>query len=162
MKERTSEMRFREVMGRFATGVAIVTGADPQGRPLGFTANAVASVSLDPLLVLVSVGRESASLPSLLETGRFALSFLGEGDEMLARRFAGDARGSRFERLDLEIKVTGAPVVRGGIAWLDCSLWKKVDAGDHVVLFGEVESCGLGRDADPLVFYRGEYRTVRP
>lgn len=162
MEGMSRESKFREVMGSFATGVAIVTGSDRRGRPIGFTANAVASVSLDPLLVLVSVGRDSASLPALLDTGRFALSFLGEGDEPLARRFAGDARETRFERLDLETKVTGAPVVRRAIAWLDCSVWNEVEAGDHVVVFGEVESCGLGRDARPLVFYRGGYGSVSP
>ncbi len=156
----TSPKQFREVMGHFATGVAVVTGSTRDGDAFGFTANAVASVSLDPLLVLVSVSRNSASLPLLLEAGHFALSFLGAEDEALARRFARDSRRTRFTGLDLAEGTTGAPVIRGAIAWVDCSVWKTVESGDHVVVFGEVEGCGVGSGGDPLIFHRGRFGTV--
>jgi len=159
--EMSASDRFRHVMGHFATGVAVVTGRDPEGSPLGFTANAVASVSLDPLLVLVAVDRSSTSLPMLLKQEAFALSFLSAGHEELARRFAAEVRENRFEGLPLRVEATGSPVLEGALAWLDCSLWKTVDAGDHVVLFGRVERCGVDRKGEaPLVFYGGGYGTV--
>lgn len=160
MGEMGAVQRFREVMGHFATGVAIVTGRDAEGRPFGFTANAVASVSLDPLLVLVAVDRASTSLDLLREGGRFALSFLGADDRALALRFAGEEREERFEGVALAAKDTGAPVLETALAWIDCSIWKEVEAGDHVVLFGEVRGCGFGREGDPLVFHRGRYGSV--
>lgn len=162
MREGSTTTRFREVMGRFATGVAIVTGETRAGDPFGFTANAVASVSLDPLLVLVGVDRDSASLPALRASGRFALSFLAEDDRELALRFARAEREARFEGLDLRREATGAPVLERALGWLDCSLWKEVEAGDHHVLFGEVEGCGAGGEAAPLVFYDGRYRSLAP
>jgi 3-hydroxy-9,10-secoandrosta-1,3,5(10)-triene-9,17-dione monooxygenase reductase component len=158
----TSPAQFREVMGHFATGVAVVTGATPNGNAFGFTANSVASVSLNPLLVLVSVSRSSESLPLLLAAGHFALSFLGAGDEALARRFSRSARGARFKGLDLQERETGAPVIGGAVAWVDCSVWKTVESGDHVVVFGKVEGCGVGSGGDPLVFHRGRFGTVTP
>ncbi|MEX2529418.1 MAG: flavin reductase family protein [Gemmatimonadota bacterium] len=155
----TNPTQFREVMGHFATGVAVVTGSTRDGDAFGFTANSVASVSLRPLLVQVGVSRSSASLPLLLEAGHFALSFLGAEDAALARRFSRSARRTRFEGLDLQAGATGAPVVGGAVAWVDCSVWKTVEAGDHVVVFGAVEACGVGSGGDPLVFHRGRFGT---
>jgi flavin reductase (DIM6/NTAB) family NADH-FMN oxidoreductase RutF len=157
------EARFRQVMGHFATGVAVVTGVDREGAPLGFTANAVSSVSLEPLLVLVAVDRGSASLPALLERGAFGISFLPASDEELARRFADRERNARFDGVSLRMGTTGVPLLAEALAWLDCSLWRTVEAGDHLVLFGEVLECGVERDDEPpLVFYQGRYGTVAP
>ena len=148
---------FREVMGCFATGVAVIAGMGPDGEPRGFTANAVTSVSLDPLLILISVGRSSSSLPSLLATEAFAVSFLRDRDREVATRFAVGDRSSRFSQLPWRREVTGSPVLEHALAWLDCSLWKVVEAGDHKVLFGKVEACGLGEAGDPLLYYRGGF-----
>lgn len=144
-------------MGRFATGVAVVTGMGLDGEPRGFTANAVTSVSLDPLLILISVGRSSSSLPALLATESFAVSFLRERDREVATRFAVGDKDSRFSQLSWRSEVTGSPVLDDALAWLDCSLWKAVEAGDHQVLFGKVQACGLGEDGDPLLYYRGGF-----
>lgn len=153
---------FREVMGRFATGVAIVTGVDPDGDPRGFTANAVTSVSLDPLLILISVARSSSSLPSLLASEAFAVSFLRDSDREVATRFAVGDRDSRFTDLAWRQEVTGSPILEDALAWLDCSLWKVVDAGDHQVLFGKVEACGVGEAGDPLLYFRGGFGVMTP
>ncbi len=158
----TEEERFRHVMGHFATGVAVVTGLSGDGEALGFTANAVASVSLNPRLVLVCVDHDSASLPSLQRRGAFALSFLGAAQEEVARRFAGGTREDRFTGVATRVEETGAPVLNQALAWLDCRIWKEVEAGDHVLLIGQVVRCGGGQDDEPLVFYRGAYGTVRP
>ncbi len=153
---------FREVMGHFATGVAVVTGMDPDGHPRGFTANAVTSVSLDPLLILISVGRSSSSLPTLLASKAFAVSFLRDSDREVATRFAVGDRRSRFTELAWHSEATGSPVLDDALAWLDCSLWKVVDAGDHQVLFGRVEACGLGEAGDPLLYFRGGFGVMTP
>lgn len=152
--------RFRGVMSHFATGVTVVTGADAQGRRVGLTANAFTSVSLDPPLVLVCVGNGSRSREAFLETSRFAVGILRREDEFLAHRFAGDTSTLRFDDLSLRTEVTGAPILERALAWLDCRLWKVVEAGDHTVLFGEVVACGVGGDANPLVFFQGSYQTV--
>ncbi|TVR60451.1 MAG: flavin reductase [Gemmatimonadales bacterium] len=148
---------FREVMGCFATGVAVVAGMGADGEPRGFTANAVTSVSLDPLLILISVGRSSSSLPALLDAEAFAVSFLRARDREVATRFAVGDRRSRFSQLPWRREVTGSPVLEDALAWLDCSLWKVVEAGDHQVLFGKVEACGLGEAGEPLLYYRGGF-----
>ncbi len=162
MSGEIGRQKFREVMGNFATGVAVVTGVDPRGNPLGFTANAVTSVSLDPLLVLVAVDRDSTSLPALLESGSFALSFLRARDRGLALRFARSERDARFQGLALREDVTGAPILEQALAWVDCSIWKSVEAGDHLVVFGEVAGCGTQGHEDPLIFFQGRYGTISP
>lgn len=158
----TEEERFRRVMGHFATGVAVVTGRNDDGADLGFTANAVVSVSLNPRLVLVCVDHDSASLPALQRHGAFALSFLGASQEELARRFAGGTRADRFTGVPTRVEETGAPILDDALAWLDCRVWKEVEAGDHMLLIGQVKRCGGGQADEPLVFYRGAYGTVRP
>lgn len=158
-----SEHRFRHVLGHFATGVAVVAGADPEGEYAGLTVNSITAVSLDPPLVLVCVAQASLSREVFLASSAFAISILGRRDLRLARRFAGDLRDSRFSDVAVRIAETGAPILEGCLAWLDCALWKSVEAGDHTVLFGEVRSCGVsGEGSDPLVFFRGGYGTVAP
>jgi len=154
------EERFRSVMSHFATGVTVVTGADREGRTVGLTANAFTSVSLDPELVLVCVANESLSREVFLDTSRFAVSILRREDEHLAQRFAGPTREVRFEDLPLRVGATGTPIVERALAWVDCRLWKVVEAGDHTVLFGAVVDCDVVSDGEPLVFFQGRYRSV--
>lgn len=151
---------FKQVMSSFPTGVTIVTGVGASGVPVGFTANAVASVSLNPLLVLVCADRGSASLPVLLESGRFGLSVLGEQDKDIAKRFAEEQRDQRFQDLDLEPTPIGPPILANALAWVSCTIWKSVEAGDHLILIGEVVDAGLGSGGRPLVFFRRAYGTV--
>jgi flavin reductase (DIM6/NTAB) family NADH-FMN oxidoreductase RutF len=153
------ELRFRRVMGNFTTGVAVVTSRGPDGRPCGLTANSVASVSLDPLLVLVCVDREAASHACIVDGGAFALSILEVRHELLARRFSEEASAARFEELDYRTEVTGSPVLADALAWLDCRVIDVHDAGDHSIVVGEVLACDA-RAGDPLVFFRGEYRRI--
>lgn len=155
-------VRFRSVMGRFATGVTLVTGRDREGAPVGLTANAVASVSLDPPLLLVCLDRGSASRPVLEEAGSFAVSILRAGQGPLARRFSREDPEERFRDLALREEVTGAPILDGALGWADCRLWRTVEAGDHTILLGEVVACGGAEDDDPLVFYCGRFGTFEP
>ncbi len=149
-------------MGRFATGVAVITGRSPEGHPFGFTANSLTSVSLDPRLVLVCVDRNSNSLSPLLAAGRFTISILADNGAPVAARFAASQREERFKGIGLE-SAPGAPfVLDEAIAWLECRRWRDVEAGDHVVVFGEVVDCGVRSRREPLVYFEGRYRTLQP
>jgi flavin reductase (DIM6/NTAB) family NADH-FMN oxidoreductase RutF len=153
------ELRFRKVMGTFTTGVAVVTSRSPDGRPCGLTANSVASVSLEPVLVLVCVDRAAASHACIVDGGAFAVSVLGWGDEPIARRFAGNDRAARFDDLPYRTEVTGSPVLDDALAWLDCRVRDVHVAGDHSIVVGEVVACDA-TDGDPLVFFRGAFRRM--
>ena len=155
------ELHFRRVMANFATGVTIVTSRGPDGRPCGLTANSLASVSLDPLLVLVCVDREAASHACIVAGGAFAVSILGRQHEQLAHRFARGDRGARFDELECRTELTGSPVLDDALAWLDCRVTAIHEGGDHSIVVGEVVACDL-RDGEPLVFYRGGYHRMGP
>ena len=152
---------FRDAMGRLATGVTVVTSLAPDGRPIGCTANAVTSVSLDPPLLLACMKRNSASLPVFQRTGRFGVSVLRVGDEEVARRFSGGRRIDRFRGLELH-DASAIPILAGALSWLECRVWNSVDAGDHTILVGEVVAHGIGEAGRPLVFFGGEFGTFTP
>lgn len=146
---------FREVFGRFATGVAVITSAST-GASGGMTANALCSLSLDPLLVLVCFDEEARTLPIVREARRFGVNVLSAEQEELARVFASKLPES--EKLELvEHRIEGGvPVIAGSLAWAACELRELIPGGDHVVAIGEVLSMGLG-EGDPLLWYGGRY-----
>jgi flavin reductase (DIM6/NTAB) family NADH-FMN oxidoreductase RutF len=151
---------FRKVMGHFVSGVTVVTGRIGLEEPFGLTASSFTSVSLDPLLVLVSVGHTSATLPRLLEAGTFAVNVLSEAQQELAYRFAGTDRGGRFDGLVWNPgPATGSPLLAGSLAWMECRLWRSVTAGDHDLLIGEVVGCECS-PGDPLVYFRGGFHRL--
>lgn len=148
---------FRRVVGHFPAGVTVVTTVRPGGGPAGLTASAICSVSLIPTLVLacVDVGSESHRL--ILESGVFAVNVLDEASGELARRFsASGAAELKFQGVEHRAEQTGAPVLEGALAWLDCSLRHAFPAGDHSIFVGEVERAGA-RDGDPLLYFRGRF-----
>ena len=136
--------RFRSVMGHFATGVTVVTAGSPEG-PVGMTANAVCSLSLEPLLLLVAFDNESRTLPVVRETGRFGVNILAAGQEDLARLFA--------SKTDEREKFAGVPH-----AWIGCRLERLIAAGDHTIGMGAVEAAEAGA-GEPLIWFRGSYRS---
>ncbi len=155
---------FRDVMGRFATGVSVMTTAH-DGTQHGMTANAVASVSLDPLLALVCVERDKAMRDLVEASGVFALCFLHEDDEGLAVHFADPYRPrgvEQFRAIQHHTAVTGAPILDDAIGYVDCRVHDLHPAGDHEIVVGRVLGLGLGDPAEPLLFFRGAYRTLRP
>ena len=151
---------FRHVMGHFGSGVTVITSAGDDG-PVGFTASSVASLSLDPLLVMVGIGTEGESLPAVRTAGAFGVNILARDQEELALRFASRARDQRFRDLALTTGVTGAPLLSRSLAWLDCRLHAEFPAGDHVVVVGRVEACRASA-GEPLVYYRGRFGGWRP
>jgi len=149
---------FREVFGRFATGVAVITSAGPAGAG-GMTANALCSLSLEPLLALVCFENGARTLPIVREAGRFAVNVLSADQEHLAGVFA--SKLPEAEKLDgvahrLE---QGVPIIEGSLAWAVCDLRELIAGGDHTIGIGEVTAMGLG-GGDPLLWYGGEYHTA--
>ncbi len=149
-----TKLAFRRCAGMFATGVCIVT-TEHGGRPAGMTLNSFASISLDPLLVLVSLAHESRTLAAVAESKRFAVSVLGRDQRAIAAEFAthGAFPMHRVQR------VNGYLAVPDALAWVSCELAEIVRAGDHDVVFGRVVE--FTADAgDPLVFHAGRFGSV--
>jgi flavin reductase (DIM6/NTAB) family NADH-FMN oxidoreductase RutF len=153
------EKRLRSVLGRFATGVTVVTAGGQ--TPGGMTANSFTSVSVDPPLILICVNRSAAIHQSVLEAGSFVVSVLSAGQEHVARYFADHSRprgAVEFEAVGWSpAPATGAPVLHGALAWLECELAASFDGGDHAILLGSVLASGIGEDEDALLFYGGGF-----
>jgi len=153
---------FRRVMGQFTTGVTVVT-TRLGDQVHGLTANAVCSVSLDPLLVLVCVDHTADTYPLLEKSGVFAVNVLSGEQEDLSRLFAStiEDKAARLEAMGCRTAVTGAPIIEGCLAYLDCRVVAAYPGGDHTIFVGQVEEAEITDDAPPLVFFRGRYTTVR-
>lgn len=159
-----TEERFRAVMARFATGVTVMTSCG-EGLPHGMTANAVASVSLDPFLVLVCVERDTVMADMVREGEVFALSFLPAGRQDLSEHFADPGRpvgDEQFEPVRTRPATTGAPILDGAIGWVDCEVQAIHDGGDHIIVVGEVVDLDTGSDESALVYFRSAYGSVHP
>jgi len=151
--------QFRQLLGRFATGVTIVTARDPSGGPVGMTASSVASVSLDPPLLLVCVDRTHDMHAALAAGEHFVLNVLAADQEALSRRFAGDEE-NRFDGVGYKENRQGIPVLDGALASIECVKQTAVPAGDHTVFFGLVTG-GSVTDRRPLLYYRGGYASLQ-
>jgi 3-hydroxy-9,10-secoandrosta-1,3,5(10)-triene-9,17-dione monooxygenase reductase component len=152
-------LRYRHVIGSFATGVAIVTCNGPEG-PTGLTTNAVASLSLDPLLLLVCFDNRSRTLGTVRDAGRFAVNVLRAGQEELAHVFASKRVGrEKFEAVT-HMDAHGVPVLDGALAWLACDLRELYPGGDHTIGIGAVTHLDADPEGEPLVWYRGAYRPL--
>jgi flavin reductase (DIM6/NTAB) family NADH-FMN oxidoreductase RutF len=151
--------RFRELLGSFATGVAVMTALDPGGRPAGITVSALASVSLAPPLLLVCIARDADFHHVITTAERFGLSILAEDQELLSRRFAADL-DDRFAGVGWTTHATGVPLLDGAAAHVICVTKEAREAGDHTVFFGEVVD-GETFARAPLLHHRGGYRRLR-
>ncbi|MEN3280274.1 MAG: 3-hydroxy-9,10-secoandrosta,3,5(10)-triene-9,17-dione monooxygenase reductase component [Solirubrobacteraceae bacterium] len=139
--------------------MAIVTCHGPDG-PAGLTTNAVASLSLEPLLLLVCFDNGSRTLPAVEASGRFAVNILRAGQEDLAAVFASKRVGrEKFDSVTHEI-AHGVPVLDGALAWLACDLRDLYPGGDHSIGVGAVTHMDADPDGEPLVFFRGEYHRL--
>jgi 3-hydroxy-9,10-secoandrosta-1,3,5(10)-triene-9,17-dione monooxygenase reductase component len=152
---RPDAAEFRRVLGRFATGVTIITAMDGD-EPAGVAANSFTSVSLDPPLLLFCVARSSTTWPRIERARKFAVNILGEHQEELCKLFS--AKGAdRFGQTAWRIGAGGSPVLAECIAYLDCEFWAEYDGGDHIIVVGRVLDLGVDHDAGPLLFYEGQY-----
>ncbi len=148
--------RFRQVLGHFPTGVTVVTAATPDG-PAGLAVGSFFSVSLDPPLVAFCAAKTSTSYPKIDEAGHFVVNVLGDDQEEVCRVFAG--RGDKFAGLGYTPSpISGAPVLNGVLAWIDCEIEAKHEAGDHWIVVGRAHELEVGNEiGGPLVFYRGGF-----
>jgi flavin reductase (DIM6/NTAB) family NADH-FMN oxidoreductase RutF len=150
--------RFRAVMGHFATGVAVVTAQGGNGA-VGMTTNALCSLSLDPLQLLVCFDRQARTLPVVRETGRFAVNILRAGQEDVSGQFASKLPLDRkFEAVEYTSE-HGAPVLQAALAWAVCDLRELLPGGDHEIGIGDVLAMGHG-EGEPLLWYRGRYTAL--
>jgi 3-hydroxy-9,10-secoandrosta-1,3,5(10)-triene-9,17-dione monooxygenase reductase component len=148
------QARFREVLGHFATGVTIVT-ANEEGVPVGFSCQSFAALSMDPPMVLLAPSRSSTSWPRIAQAGAFCVNILGEHQEALCRAFAVSG-GDKFDGVAWTPGVTGAPLITGSLATIECRLGSIHDGGDHELVTGHVVDMAIGEGA-PLLFYRSGF-----
>lgn len=148
----------RDAFGAFMTGVTVTTTKDEDGAPRGFTANSFTSVSLDPPLLLVCLSKTSSNLAAFRGAEGFAVNVLAETQQEIANTFASKV-AERFATIDWRDGPLGAPLIDGSAAWFDCSLRDAIDAGDHVILLGEVKAFDA-TDANGLGYARGGFFTL--
>ncbi len=145
----------RSAFGSYVTGVTVATAFSQDGRPVGFTANSFTSVSLDPALLLICVGKNLSSYRVFSTTDNFAVNILGSDQKELADRFA-RFKGDRFADIGWQTSALSNPLLDGSCAWFDCSLFERVDAGDHDVLIGKIhEFADYGENG--LGYFRHQY-----
>ncbi|MBN3932807.1 flavin reductase family protein [Streptomyces verrucosisporus] len=157
-------VRLRRTFGAFATGVTVVTvGGD---APRGMTANSFTSVSLDPPLILVCVGKDAVMHRGLARSETFSVSVLGAGQEGVARHFADRSRPMGAGQFDavgrLEGLVCDAPLIPGAAAHFECEKWREYDGGDHTIYLGEVLRAEDLPGRGALLFHRGRLRDLAP
>jgi 3-hydroxy-9,10-secoandrosta-1,3,5(10)-triene-9,17-dione monooxygenase reductase component len=152
------QQQFRVVMGHFATGVTVVTGSGPTGA-VGMTTNAICSLSLDPLLVLVCFDNTARTLPAVRDAGRFGVNVLRTGQERLSGHFASKLPPEEKFELVEHRSEEGVPILDAALAWLACELRELLPGGDHTIGIGAVLAMGHSA-GEPLVWYRGSYTSV--
>ena len=150
--------QFRQLLGRFATGVTILTTKTADGRPLGMTANSLASVSLNPPLISVCVDREAEMHAVILEAPEFVVNVLASPQEALARRFS-DKHEDRFDGIGYHLSPEGLILLDGVLAHVVCERDMTYPGGDHTIVLGRVVG-GATNDGRPLLYYRGGYAAL--
>ncbi len=152
--------QLRHALGRFATGVTIITTCSADGKREGLTANSFSALSLDPPLVLWSILRKSASLSGFLAAGRFAINVLASNQSDLSHRFA-TPHPDKFDGVDVEEGALGCPLVYGALASFECRTEQTIEGGDHILFVGRVHRIRF-RDGNPLIFSAGRYCAALP
>ena len=147
---------FRSVLGRFASGITIVTVIDGDGRDAGMTVSAFCSVSLYPPLVQACVDRAASMFDALQHAEGFCVNILGSDQEALSRRFSAEESTHRFDGIGYARGENGIVLLDDALAHIECRMHARHDAGDHMLVIGEVERAEA-RDARPLLYYRGGY-----
>ncbi len=158
-EERT---RLRGLMGRFATGVTVVAA---RHGPLlaGMTANAIATISIDPPLMMASIARKAETHGAIIGSHAFAVSVLADDQRALAECFARPTTARKLTRFcdaAWHEAETGSPILEGALAYFDCRLTEHHDGGDHAIFLGEIVSASYREDAEPLIWYASGYRAL--
>ncbi|MDJ0339649.1 flavin reductase family protein [Cryobacterium sp. PH31-O1] len=146
----------RNTLGKFATGVTVITARGADGRPVGMTANSFTSVSLDPPLLLFCLANSAGSLPDFVAAEAFAIHVLSADQHLLSRQFATPA-ADKFAGLNVAEDAAGVPEIEGVLARFSCRTVSRTQEGDHTIFIGQVENYKK-LDGDPLLFFSGGYR----
>lgn len=149
---------FRQLLGRFATGVTVITARDAEGHPHGMTANSLSSVSLEPPLVLLCIDHEASMHGLLVQSAQFAVNILASNQETLSRRFAQEHE-ERFDGVGYQESPRGHVLLDGALAHIECERVATHEAGDHTILVGRVVAGGT-TDGRPLCYFRGGYASL--
>jgi flavin reductase (DIM6/NTAB) family NADH-FMN oxidoreductase RutF len=147
---------FRQLLGRFATGVTVLTTRDPEGRPVGMTASSLAAVSLNPPLVSVCVDFTADMHRALSASGTFVINVLASDQEEISRRFAELPPEERFQGIAWRETAAGMVLLAGALAHIECERYADFPLGDHTLFVGRVTGGTVG-DGEPLLYYRGGY-----
>ncbi len=148
----------RDALGEFATGVAVVTARAADGQPVGVTINSFASVSLEPPLVLWSLGLQSPSLAVFEACSHYAVHILAADQVEWSQRFS-QSQDDKFAGIATKVGAGGTPLLPGCSAWFECRSQARYPGGDHIILVGHVENFSR-QEKPPLIFHGGQYRTL--
>lgn len=154
------QRQFRKALAQFATGVTIITTRSSSGMAAGITASSFNSVSLDPPLILWSLGRDSGSFEAFESATHFAVHILGETQSEMSQRFA-TVGGNKFTNLKTTPGLGGAPLIDDCPARFQCSVFERIPAGDHIIYLGKVEDISFDHGQRPLLYYGGDYAAVQ-
>jgi flavin reductase (DIM6/NTAB) family NADH-FMN oxidoreductase RutF len=152
----------RQALGHFATGVTVVTSRESNGAPIGTTASAVSSLSLEPPLLLVCLDRSSETLAAIREHHAFAINVLAESQEALSANFARRGDAASWDKVGHRPGPTGTPHLHDTLAVLDCRLERCLEGGDHEVVIGRLVALARSeQDPRPLLHFQGSYASLR-
>ncbi len=156
MTAKTESRALRRSLGRFATGITVVTTCAPDGTLLGLTVNSFNTVSLDPPLVLWSLAKSAASHGVFEQASHFAVNVLSAGQSAISKKFA-QSGGDKFQGLAWTPGIAGCPVLADCCAWFECKRVACYPGGDHTILIGQIEKFRDDVTQEPLVYFGGEY-----
>jgi len=152
---------FRDALGHFATGVAVISAFTADGNTMGLTVNSFASVSLDPPLILWSLDKGSDRFAPLIQVEHFAVNILGLGEQEISRRLSRKGQ-STLQPGEFSKGAHGVPLLNDAAAIFECVVHERVEAGDHVIFIARVLACSHNSHETPLLYYRGAYRALGP
>lgn len=153
--------QFRSALGLFPTGVTVVTALSSSGRRIGITVSSFTSVSLDPPLISFNLSRSLGSLKELLEVETYVVNVLTETQAEISSSFA-RAETDKWACADCQIAPSGNPILMPHVAYFECSRHAMHEAGDHLIFLGRVIGFEINEQETPLVFFRGQYRSLQP
>ncbi len=149
---------FKEVMGNYPTGVTVVTTVDENNQPLGLTVNSFASVSIDPLLILWSIDKRVGTYETFCKTEKFAVNILAGDQSDVCSLFA--TKGAdRFSKCEWKLSENNLPIISGAAGVFQCKTFKTIEAGDHMILIGEVTDI-QSANTDPLLYHRRKFGKI--
>jgi 3-hydroxy-9,10-secoandrosta-1,3,5(10)-triene-9,17-dione monooxygenase reductase component len=154
LPEISSEV-YKNTLGHFASGVTIVSGIY-KGKVHGFTCQSFSALSMDPPLVMLAVSKASVSWPPISKSRRMSISILAEDQGNLARQFAVSGV-EKFKNVDFRLSDLGLPLIDGAQAYIECEIKRRISAGDHIVVIGEILNLVSTNSWSPLIYYRGKF-----